>query len=187
MVRSDWRLGDWIIHVGTSTSWRANCLFNGESGSERRRGTFCQHDEASSYFGTQVTASLLSALQKSLDYSSLSKNLADEISWLNPIDFLLWGLMKETTCRTKVHTRDELLHQIMNVAAYIREHLEMIQPEVRGLFVWNTQGCAFKTAQNILKSYNINLVKCINKFVWFILPFISSCANLETALAPQRL
>jgi hypothetical protein len=30
--------------------------------------------------------------------------------------------------KTKIHTRVELLHRIMNAAAYIREHLEMIEP-----------------------------------------------------------
>jgi hypothetical protein len=41
-----------------------------------------------------------------------------------PPDFFLWALM---TYRTKVHTREELLHQIMNNAAYIQRHSEMIQ------------------------------------------------------------
>jgi hypothetical protein len=35
--------------------------------------------------------------------------------------------MKEMTHRTKVHTREELLHRIVNVAAYIQDHPEVIQ------------------------------------------------------------
>jgi hypothetical protein len=35
--------------------------------------------------------------------------------------------MKDTACRTKVHATEELLHRIMDAAAYIREQPEMIQ------------------------------------------------------------
>jgi hypothetical protein len=38
---------------------------------------------------------------------------------LTLLDFPLWDLMKEMTYRTKVHMREELLHQIMDAAAYI--------------------------------------------------------------------
>jgi hypothetical protein len=42
--------------------------------------------------------------------------------------------MKEMTYRTKVHVRKELLHQIVDVAAYIRRHPEMIQCANKLLF-----------------------------------------------------
>jgi hypothetical protein len=39
---------------------------------------------------------------------------------INTIFFLfLWGLMKEMTYRTKVHMREELVHQTMDAATYI--------------------------------------------------------------------
>jgi hypothetical protein len=46
---------------------------------------------------------------------------------LTLLDFFLWSLIKKMTYRTKVHTREELLHQIMDAAAYIQEHPKMIQ------------------------------------------------------------
>jgi RecB family endonuclease NucS len=61
--------------------------------------------------------------------------------------------MKEMTHRIKVHKRQELLHGVMDVAAYIREHPEMIQRAVT--VVWNEQACALKTVADILNSYKI--------------------------------
>jgi hypothetical protein len=62
-----------------------------------------------------------------MDWLSWSSTFATKITRPDPTYFLLWGgLMKEITRRMKVHTREELLHQIMD-DAYISEHHELIQ------------------------------------------------------------
>jgi hypothetical protein len=40
--------------------------------------------------------------------------------------------MKEMTCKSKVHSKKELLHRIMAAAAYI--HPEMFEPSVNSCF-----------------------------------------------------
>ena len=41
---------------------------------------------------------------------------------LTPLDFCLWGWIKQEVCRERVNTRDELQVCIMNAAALIHEH-----------------------------------------------------------------
>jgi hypothetical protein len=43
---------------------------------------------------------------------------------LTPLDIFLWGPMKEMNYRFKVHTRQALLHRIVNAAVFIPEHPE---------------------------------------------------------------
>jgi hypothetical protein len=55
-----------------------------------------------------------------LDWSSWSNTLAAKISGpITLLDFFLQGLMKQMIYWTKVHMAEELLHQIMDAAAYI--------------------------------------------------------------------
>jgi hypothetical protein len=60
--------------------------------------------------------------------------------------------MKEMTYKTKLRTREELLHRIMDAAAYIREHLKMIQRAVISCLEQ-----ALKTVVDILNSYKISI------------------------------
>jgi hypothetical protein len=92
---------------------------------ETRRGIFLQHDGLSEHLGRQVTAY----------WNQLYEN-----RWIGhrgPVPWpprspdlttlgLLWAVTKEMTYRTKVHTREELLYQIM-APACIRGHPEMTQ------------------------------------------------------------
>jgi hypothetical protein len=79
-----------------------------------------------------------------LHWSSWSNTLAAEISRSHSARFHFSGLMKEMAYKTKVHTREELLHQIMDAVAYI------IYPKI--ILVWNAQGCALKNITDILNS-----------------------------------
>jgi hypothetical protein len=80
---------------------------------ETRRGIFFQHDGAPPRFWSPRYGLLESAVRKSLDWSSWSNTLVAETS---PLDFFLLGLIKEMTYRNKVHTREELLHRIIDAA-----------------------------------------------------------------------
>jgi hypothetical protein len=62
--------------------------------------------------------------------------------------------MKEMAYRTKVHKTDEILHQIMDAAVYIWEHLDNIQCAVNSF--GRSKAVHWKLA-NILKSYMIYL------------------------------
>jgi hypothetical protein len=85
---------------------------------ETRHRTFFQHNEMPLHFG-QVVAYMNHC------YKNNRIGHHHPIPWmqispeLTMLDFTLWGLMKEMTYRTKVHMREELLHQIMDAAAYI--------------------------------------------------------------------
>jgi prophage DNA circulation protein len=78
--------------------------------------------------------------------------------------------MKDMTNMTEVNTRGELLNRIMDAAAYMREHLEMIQRAVNS--------CLERTLKTVAEMFNsykdashkmqkqINLV---NTLVYFFL------------------
>jgi hypothetical protein len=86
------------------------------------RGISFEHDEAPPHFRRQVTAYLYE------HYGNSWIGRRGPVTWpprspdLTPLDFSLQGRMKEMIYRTKVHTREELLHRIMDAAAYTRTH-----------------------------------------------------------------
>jgi hypothetical protein len=94
-------------------------------------------------------------------------------------------LMKEMIYRTKVHMREEQLHRIMDAAAHILEHPEIIR--------WAVNSClerarlCIETVADILNSYNMYLIKCGTKIIRALLSFTYPCLHFETAIAPQRL
>jgi hypothetical protein len=87
---------------------------------ETRHRILFQQNGAPPCLGHQVMAYL------NLCYENCWIGQHSPITWpprslaITMLDYFLWGLMKEMTYRTKVHTREELLHQIMDAAAYIR-------------------------------------------------------------------
>jgi len=50
---------------------------------------------------------------------------------LTPLDYCLWGLMKSEVCRKKVDTRDELLVNMLDVIACIKEHQDALRRTTR--------------------------------------------------------
>jgi hypothetical protein len=48
--------------------------------------------------------------------------------------------MNVTTCRTKAHTGEELLHKIMDGVAHTREHPEIIQRVVNSCEISSSHG-----------------------------------------------
>ena len=62
------------------------------------------------------------------------------ISWpprspdLTPLDFCLWGLMKSEVYRKKVDTRDQLLFNILDVIACIKERQDALRRTTRHVF-----------------------------------------------------
>jgi hypothetical protein len=86
--------------------------------------------------------------------------------------FFLWGPLKEMTCRTKVHTRKELLHRIVDAAANIQEHREVIQ--------WRVNWCLERESLCVWKrrptseQFQTCPLKSSNQFMWLILSFIFS-------------
>ena len=59
------------------------------------------------------------------------------ISWpprspdLTPLDFCLWGWLKDEVYKDKVNTRDELIVRIMNTAALIKERQDDLRRATR--------------------------------------------------------
>jgi len=53
---------------------------------------------------------------------------------LTPLDFCLWGLVKSEMYRKKVDTRDELLANILNVIACIKERQDALRRTTRHVF-----------------------------------------------------
>ena len=53
---------------------------------------------------------------------------------LTPLDFCLWGLMYNEVCRKKVDTRDELLVNILDVIACIKERQDAHRRTTRHVF-----------------------------------------------------
>ena len=53
---------------------------------------------------------------------------------LTPLDFRLWGLMKSEVYRKKVDTRDELLVNIQDVIACIKERQDALRRTTRHVF-----------------------------------------------------
>jgi hypothetical protein len=97
------------------------------------------------------------------------------ISWLSrspdptPLDFFLWGVMKEMTCRTEVHTRQELLHQIwMLLRTY-----ETPRNDSAGssLLPGTSEAVHWNLCRVISNSYKMYLVKCSSKFIRLVLCF----------------
>jgi hypothetical protein len=76
------------------------------------------------------------------------------------------------TCRTKVHTREELLHRTMDSAAYILEHPKMVQRPVKSCL----ERASIATRGGNMNSYKMYLIKCSNKCIGLILSFIFPCA-----------
>ena len=63
-----------------------------------------------------------------------STQLAIKISRLTQLDFCLWGLMKSEVYRKKVDTRDELLVNILDVIACIKERQDALRRTTRHVF-----------------------------------------------------
>jgi len=53
---------------------------------------------------------------------------------LTPLDFCLWGSMKSEVYRKKVDTRDELLVNILDVIACIKERQDILRRTTRHVF-----------------------------------------------------
>jgi len=53
---------------------------------------------------------------------------------LTPLDFCLWGLMKSEMYRKQVDTRDEMLVNILDVIACIKERQDALRRTTRHVF-----------------------------------------------------
>jgi hypothetical protein len=117
------RIGEIASRVcAKHTRWRAA----GRASLETRRSIFIQHDGAQQHFGRQNTLCLNQRHENRLIGRCGTMTWPPRSPDLIPPDLYLWSLMKCMAYRTKVNTREELLHRIIDTAAYIREHHKMI-------------------------------------------------------------
>jgi hypothetical protein len=112
---------------------------------------------------------LASALRKSLDWSSWPNQYLGRRDLLISFSFLFIV----SNGRDYLHDRSThekvLLHRIMDAAAYIRKHREMIQRASKLLFVTSEAAHwkPWRTFWTVIRySY---LVKCSSKFMWLAL------------------
>jgi hypothetical protein len=116
-----------LVECGTTTD--SHCFLCHLS-LETRVGIFFQQDGASPHFGLQVAAYLNQRYESRWIGRRGPVPCPPRSPDLTPIDFFLWDPVEGVTYRTNVHTTDKLGYRIMDAAAYIRDHPEMIERAV---------------------------------------------------------
>ena len=86
-----------------------------------------QHDGAHSHYTRHVIQHLNDTFPNRWIGRGNTINWPPRSADLTPLDFCLWGLMKSEVYRKKVDTRDELLVNILDVIACIKEHQDALR------------------------------------------------------------
>jgi len=92
-----------------------------------RFAMYFQHDGAPSHYTRHVMQHLNDTFPNRWIGCGSTINWPPRSSELTPLDFCLWGLMKSEVYRKKVDTRDELLINIMDVIACIKERQDTLR------------------------------------------------------------
>ena len=96
-----------------------------------RIAMYFQHDRAPSHYTRHVMQHLKDT------FSNRWISRGSTINWplrspdLTPLDFCLWGWMNSEVCRKKVDTQDELLVNILDVIACIKERQDALRRTTR--------------------------------------------------------
>ena len=88
---------------------------------DTRIAMYVQHDGAPSHYTRHVMQHLNDTFPNRWIGCGSTINWPPRSPDLTPLDFCLWGLMKSEVYRIKVDTRDELLVNILDVIACIKE------------------------------------------------------------------
>ena len=86
-----------------------------------RIAMYFQHDGAPSHYTRHVMQHLNDTFPNGWIGCDSSTNWPPRSPDLTPLDFCLWGLMKNEVYRKRVDTQDELLVNILDVIACIKE------------------------------------------------------------------
>jgi len=95
---------------------------------------YFQHDAAPSHCTRHVLQHLSDTFPNRWIGRGSTINWPPRSPDLTPLDFCLWGLMKSEVCRKKVDTRDELLANILDVIACIKERQDALRRTTRHVF-----------------------------------------------------
>jgi len=88
---------------------------------------YFQHDGAPSHYTRHVMRHLYDTFPNRWIVRGSTINWPPRSPDLTPLDFCLWGLMKSEAYRKKVDTRDELLVNILDVIACIKERQDALR------------------------------------------------------------
>ena len=99
-----------------------------------RIAMYCQHDGAPSHYTRHVMQHLNDTFPNRWIGRGSTINRQPRSPDLIPLDFCLWGLMKSEVYRKKVDTRDELLFNILDVIACIKERQDALRRTTRHVF-----------------------------------------------------
>jgi len=100
----------------------------------RRIAMYFQHDGAPSHY----TRHMMQHHNDTFPNRWIGRD--STINWpprspdLNPLEFCLWGLMKNEEYRKKVDTREELLVNILDVIACIKDRQDALRRTTRHVF-----------------------------------------------------
>ena len=99
-----------------------------------RIAMYFQHDGAPSHYTLHVMQHLNDTFPTRWIGRGSTINWPPRSPDLTPLDFCLWGLMKSEVYRKKVDTRDELLVNILDVIACIKERQDALRRTTRHVF-----------------------------------------------------
>jgi len=99
-----------------------------------RIAMYFQHDRAPSHYTRHVMQHLNDTFPTRWIGRGSNINWPPRSPDLTPLHFCLWGLMKSELYRKKVETRDELLVNIMDVIACVKELQDALRRTTRHLF-----------------------------------------------------
>ena len=100
----------------------------------KRIAMYFQHDGAPSHYTRHVMQHLNDTFPNRWIGRGSTINWPPRSPYLIPLDFWKWGLMKSEVYRTKVYTRDELLVNILDVIACIKEIQDALRRKTRHVF-----------------------------------------------------
>ena len=95
---------------------------------------YFQHDGAPSHYTRHVTQHLNDTFPNTWIGRGSTIHWPPRSPDLTPLEFCLRGLMKSEACRKKVDTRDELLVNILDVIACIKDHQNALRRTTRHVF-----------------------------------------------------
>jgi len=102
--------------------------------SATRIAMYFQHDGAPSHYTRHVMLHLNDTLPNRWIGRGTTINWPPKSPDLTPLNFCLWGLMKSEVYRKKVDSRDELLFNILDVIACIKERQDALRRTTRHVF-----------------------------------------------------
>lgn len=133
-----------------------------------RRWMWFQHDGAPAHFSTIVRDYLRSI------YSDRWVGRGGPVAWparspdLTPLDFYLWGHMKQLVYSTPIQTREELMQKIIAAGNQIRENRDVLRRTTRSVAV-RAVVCLEENGghfENLINSF-INALNLLFYFIFF--------------------